>query len=46
MLKNSEKQPQQIHNKLAFNKFLVAPNFAKILTTVKIVKKFMQAKNV
>ena len=39
MLKNSKKQPPQLHNKLAFNIFLVAPNFAKILTTLKIVKK-------
>ena len=44
IFKNSKKQPLQFHNKLAFNIFLVVPNFAKILTTVKIVKKLMQAK--
>ena len=38
-LKIKKKQPPQLHNKLAFNIFLVVPNFAKILTTVKIVKK-------
>ena len=31
--------PPELRNKLAFNIFLVVPNFAKILTTVKIVKK-------
>ena len=41
-----KKQTPQLHNKLAFNIFLVVPNFAKILTTVKIVKKLMQAKKV
>ena len=41
-LKIKKKQPPQLHNKLAFNIFLVVPNFAKILTTVKIVKKLMQ----
>ena len=45
-LKIKKKQPPQLHNKLAFNIFLVVPNFAKILTTVKIVKKLMQAKKV
>ena len=39
ILKNSKKQPPQLHNKLACNILLVVPNFAKILTTVKIVKK-------
>ena len=41
-----KKQPPQLHNKLALNIFLVGPNFSNILTTVKIVKKLMQAKNV
>ena len=31
---------------IGFNIFLVVPNFAKILTTVKTVKKLMQAKKV
>ena len=43
-LKTQKKQPPQLHNKLAFNIFLVVPNFAKVLTTAKIVKKLMQAK--
>ena len=34
-----KKQTPQLHNKLAFNIFLVVPNFVKIITTVKIVKK-------
>ena len=38
-LKNKNKKTPQLHNKLAFKIFLVVPNFAKILTTVKIVKK-------
>ena len=38
-LKTQKKQPPQLLNKLAFNIFLVVPNFAKVLTTVKIVKK-------
>ena len=43
------KNPQTIlkiskNNPTAFSIFLVVPNFAKILTTVKIVKKLMQAK--
>ena len=38
-LKTKKEQPPQLHNKLAFNIFLVVPNFAKVLTTVKIVKK-------
>ena len=38
-LTNITKQPPQLHNKLAFNIFLVVLNFAKILITVKIVKK-------
>ena len=44
ILKQSLKiqQPLQLHNKLTFNIFLVVPNFAKILTTVKIIKKLMQ----
>ena len=45
-IKKKKKQPPQLHNKLAFNIVLVVPNFAKILTTVKIVKKLMQAKKV
>ena len=43
-LKTQKKQPPQLHNKLAFIIFLVVPNFAKVLTTVNIVKKLMQAK--
>ena len=43
-LKIIKKQTPQLHNKLAFNIFLVVPKFAKILATVKIVKKLMQAK--
>ena len=43
-LKTQKKQSPQLHNKLAFNIFLVVPNFAKVLTTVKIVKKLMLAK--
>ena len=39
-LKIKKKQPPQLHNKLAFNIFLVVPDF------VKIVKKLMQAKKV
>ena len=34
-----KKQPPELHNKLAFNIFLLVLIFAKILTTVKIVKK-------
>ena len=45
-LKIKKKQPPQLHNKLALNIFLVGPSFSKILTTVKIVKELMQAKNV
>ena len=45
-LKIKKKQPPQLHNKLAFNIFLVVPNFAKILTTVKIVKKLVKEKKV
>ena len=41
-----KKQSPQVHNELAFNIFLVVPNFAKILTTVKIVKQLMHAKKV
>ena len=44
--KLKKKQPPQLHNKPVFNIFLVVPNFAKILITVKIAKKLMQAKNV
>ena len=44
--KLKKKQPPQLHKKLVFNIFLVVPNFAKILITVKIVKKLMQAQNV
>ena len=39
--KSLKKQLPQLHNKLVFNIFLVVPNFAKILTTVQIVKKLM-----
>ena len=48
ILKNKEKNNPHnfIINKLAFDIFVVVPNFAKILTTVKIVKKLMQAKKV
>ena len=45
-LKIQKNKTPQLHNKLAFNIFLVVPNFAKILTTVKNVKKLMQAKKV
>ena len=45
-LKTQKKHPPQLHNKLAFNIFLVVPNFDKISTTVKIVKKPRQAKKV
>ena len=45
-LKIKKKQLPQLRNKLAFNIFLVVPNFAKISTTVKIVEKLMQAKKV
>ena len=45
-LKIKKKQPPQLHNKLALNIFPVGPNFSNILTTVKIVKKLMQPKNV
>ena len=38
-LKIKKKQSPKLHNKLAFNIFLVVSNFAKILTAVKIVKK-------
>ena len=38
-LKTQKKQPPQLHNKLAFNIFLLVPNFAKISTAVKIVEK-------
>ena len=38
-LKNKKNKNPQLHNKPAFKIFLVVPNFAKILTTVKIVKK-------
>ena len=37
-LKTKKSNPAQLHNKLAFNTFNVVPNFANILTTVKIVK--------
>ena len=46
IVKKLKTQRPQLHNKLAFNIFLVVPNFAKISTTVKIVKKRMQAKKV
>ena len=38
-LKNKKNKNPQLHNKPAFKIFLVVRNFAKILTTVKIVKK-------
>ena len=37
-LKIQKSNPAQLCNKLAFNIFHVVPNFANILTTVKIVK--------
>ena len=37
-LKTQKSNPAQLHNKLAFNIFHVVPNFANVLTTVKIVK--------
>ena len=44
-LKTQKSNPAQLQNKLAFNIFRVVPNFANILTTVKIVN-FVQAKKV
>ena len=43
-LNTQKSDPAQLRNKLAFNIFHVVPNFADILTTVKIVRKLMQAK--
>ena len=43
-LNTQKSDPAQLRNKLAFNIFHVVSNFADILTTVKIVKKLMQAK--
>ena len=45
-LKTQKNNPRQLYNKLAFNIFYVVPNFANILTTVVIVKIFMQAKRI
>ena len=38
IFKCSKKTHTQLHNKLPFNIFNVIPNFANVLTTVKIVK--------
>ena len=38
ILKCSKKSHTQLHNKLLFNIFNVIPNFANVLTTVKIAK--------
>ena len=45
-LKTQKSNPTQPHNKPAFSIFHVVPNFANILTTVKIVKKLIQAKKI
>ena len=44
-LKIKKNNPAQLHKKLAFNIFHVVPNFANILTTVKIVKNSCRQKS-